>query len=63
MTKKSIFTFAIPFIVAILLLTFAIFIYYSNDHVECDTEVTYSVGPAGEKITTSHHVCKERFSF
>lgn len=40
-----------------------VFIYYSNDHVECDTLTEITLGESGEKMTTTRHVCKERFSF
>jgi hypothetical protein len=46
-----------------LLIATTIFIHYSNDHVECETEVKTSIGESGEKITVTKHVCRERFSF
>ncbi|WP_298757293.1 hypothetical protein [uncultured Psychroserpens sp.] len=38
------------------------FIYFSNDHSECElaTEITYNEN--GEKVTTETHICKEKFN-
>lgn len=48
----------------VMLLGFAalIFIHFSNDHLECDTVVKYSVGINGEKVKEVQHICKERFN-
>lgn len=60
MTKRLILILAAT---AIILMTVPPFLYYSNDHAECETLTETTVGPSGEKITYNKHVCKERFSF
>jgi hypothetical protein len=60
MTKKSIFI--LTSLLAIVASS-VIFILYSNDHLECDTITKTTVSKSGEKITTTEHVCKERFNF
>ncbi|MBL7833446.1 MAG: hypothetical protein JNK18_05805 [Cyclobacteriaceae bacterium] len=49
--------------VLVALIAINLFLYYSNDHVECDVKVVRSVGKNGEEVTTTTHVCHERFSF
>lgn len=39
-----------------------IFIHFTNDHAECETVTDYTVTPKGEKITTTKHICRERFA-
>lgn len=60
MTKKSILFLAF---VTVFLIGVLFFIYDSNDHSECETQVTTTMKPSGEKITLTHHICKERFNF
>lgn len=47
----------------IIFMSLIMFIILSNDHVECGSATKYSVGENGEKISTTTHVCKEKFSF
>ncbi len=52
-------------ILAILVVVFSInlFIYYNNDHAECDIKVERIIGKNGKETTRTTHVCHERFSF
>ena len=38
-----------------------VFIHFSNDHIECENVVKYSIGENGESIKEVKHICKERF--
>lgn len=40
-----------------------VFICYSNDHVECEELTENTIGVNGEKISTTRHICKEKFNF
>jgi hypothetical protein len=40
-----------------------IFIYLSNDHVECETVTKTRTVSDGKIVTTKRHYCKEKFSF
>ena len=40
-----------------------LFIYRSNDHKECDTEVTSVKISSGQQITIKKHNCKEKYNF
>jgi hypothetical protein len=40
-----------------------IFIYYTNDHRECENIVELAIGDNGEQVSTEQHICKERFNF
>ncbi len=55
----------IPYILGIGIITIGIlsFIHFSNDHIECENTVEYSIGDKGEKILTETHNCKEKFNF
>ena len=54
----------IIFLFGIAVLTVGIlgFIYFSNDHAECETYTEHSIWQNGERIATEKHVCKERFN-
>lgn len=47
----------------VIFISLLMFIILNNDHVECGSATKYSVGENGEKISTTTHVCKEKFSF
>jgi hypothetical protein len=51
-------------LLGIFLLTIGvvIFIFFSNDHAECETVVENSIGTNGEIVTTERHICNERFN-
>ena len=51
--------FLVSFICIVLVISF---IYFSNDHVECETLTEITYGLNGEKITTETHNCKEKFN-
>lgn len=46
----------------VLTVGIVIFIYFSNDHTECENIIEQSIGANGEKISTARHLCKERFN-
>jgi len=50
--------------IAIVLSSIAVvvFIYISNDHLECDSSTVVTYGDHGEKITTNTHICKEIYN-
>ena len=39
-----------------------IFIYFANDHSECDNKIETSFGENGEKIIKEKHICKEKYN-
>lgn len=41
----------------------AFFIYKSNDHAECGTDIVFNRTIDGNLTRVSSHVCKESFSF
>lgn len=47
---------------AVLTVGILIFIYFSNDHTECENILEHSIGANGEKISTERHLCRERFN-
>ncbi|MBP0612146.1 hypothetical protein J8J42_03680 [Chryseobacterium sp. cx-311] len=56
----------VPLLIALILLigfSATFFIYKSNDHMECGTDVRYSISADGNPEQVRSHVCKERFSF
>ena len=54
--------FLMSFICIVLVSSVISFIYFSNDHVECETLTEINYGLNGEKITTETHNCKEKFN-
>jgi len=48
-----------------IMLSFGIvlFIFVSNDHLECDKMSTTTYKENGEVIVSSTHICKEKFNF
>ena len=40
-----------------------LFIYISNDHKECDTEVTTVTNSAVQQVITKNHNFKEKYNF
>lgn len=60
MPQKRVFSL---FAILLVLTGTILFIYYNNDHKECDVEVEQIIGKNGEHVTRTTHVCKERFSF
>jgi len=55
----------ITIILGIVVCTIGIltFIFRSNDHIECSSETKHTIGENGEKISTTTHLCKEKYSF
>lgn len=51
------------FAILLVLTGTVLFIYYNNDHKECDIKVEQIIGKNGEQVTRTTHVCHERFSF
>jgi len=49
-------------IILILTTVVALFIWKSNDHLECEIEVVISKGENGEKIVSNKHICNEKFN-
>ena len=60
--NKSTFSLTIIGLV-FLTLSSVLFIYLSNDHVECVTEVTTVTNSSGQQITSKQHNCKEKYNF
>lgn len=60
MSQKRVFSL---FAILLVLAGISLFIYYNNDHKECDIEVKQIIGKNGEQVTRTTHVCHERFSF
>jgi hypothetical protein len=56
-------TLSIVFMVALFCIGTFTFIRVNNDHKECRNVTKYSVGSNGEKITTTKHLCKEKYNF
>lgn len=40
-----------------------LFIYKSNDHKECVTEVTTVKNSSVQQITSKQHICEEKYNF
>ncbi len=38
------------------------FIYFNNNHSECDTKTETSFGENGEKVIREKHICKEKYN-
>ncbi|WP_460219065.1 hypothetical protein [Psychroserpens sp. MEBiC05023] len=55
--------FLVSIAVVFLLSGVLSFIYFSNDHVECDTLTEMTQGAQGNTVKTVTHVCKEKFNF
>lgn len=49
--------------IVIVFMAINLFIYYSNDHAECDIKIEHLIGKNGKETTRTTHVCRERFSF
>lgn len=47
----------------IVFMAINLFIYYSNDHAECDIKIEHIIGKNGKETTRTTHICRERFSF
>lgn len=60
MSQKRVFSL---FATLLVLTGTVVFIYYNNDHKECDIKVEQIIGKNKEQVTRTTHVCKERFSF
>ena len=60
MSKKS---FSIITIIVLFTFGTLVFIHYNNDHIECKNVTTKAIGQKGEKISTTKHICKEKYSF
>lgn len=46
----------------VLIVGIVIFIYFSNDHMQCENFIEHSIGAKGETISTERHLCRERLS-
>ncbi|MEJ8757797.1 hypothetical protein WG947_12355 [Pontibacter sp. H259] len=52
------------FVLAVILAASAVlFIWKSNDHLECTETITYTTDAAGSQLTTKQHNCQEKYSF
>jgi len=58
--KRSIFILGLILISTISALSF---IYFSNDHIECETVVNNTSDSNGNIIKTEEHNCKEKYNF
>lgn len=50
---------------AVLIIIFSLygFIHFSNDHIECKTEITSKVDSKGNLVKEEVHICKEKYNF
>ena len=50
---------------AVLIVIFLLygFIHFSNDHLECSTEITSKVDSKGNLVKEEVHICKEKYNF
>lgn len=39
------------------------FIYFSNDHFECTTEINSKIDSKGNVVKKEVHICKEKYNF
>jgi hypothetical protein len=60
--SKSTFTLTIIGLF-FLAVSSVLFIHRSNDHKECNTEVTTVKNSSGQQITSKQHICKEKYNF
>ena len=58
--KRSIFILGLILISTVSTLSF---IYFSNDHIECETVVNKTTDSNGNIIKTEEHNCKEKYNF
>lgn len=58
--KRSIYILGLILICTVSCLSF---IYYSNDHVECETVVNKTIDFNGNVVKTEGHICKEKYNF
>lgn len=39
------------------------FIHFSNDHIECTTEINSTIDSKGNLVKEEVHICKEKYNF
>jgi hypothetical protein len=58
--KKNIFILGSFLIVTLSVLTF---IHFSNDHLECHTDISTKIDSNGNVVKEEKHICNEKYNF
>lgn len=58
--RKNVFILSLLTIATLSVLSF---IYFSNDHIECENEISTTIDENGNTVKKEIHICKEKYNF